>query len=201
MLSASKKEQTSLGRCSTVRWKRGTEKRHLLDTLQCRNGGTSAEVFRPCSELPSTTLTAAQAGGLTGTPCKSLPSCFGQALASPSFEYFIGICHCKDQSAAPSTFLGGYFTPGLSGLAHSRFPWGILSQLTLQKAHLVSRRGCDLPEGLPGASSAGPGAHTRCLPRVWGAWPEPSLVSADLHQHLSIPPFLLLPSTPPAEPR
>lgn len=50
------------------------------------------------------------------------------------------------------------------------------------------------------------GAHTSCLPYVWGAWPEPPLPSAvaDLHQHLSIPlslpPFLLLPSTPPAEP-
>lgn len=47
------------------------------------------------------------------------------------------------------------------------------------------------------------GAHTSCLPRVWGARPEPSPDSAvaDLHQHLSIPPFLLLPSTAPAEPR
>lgn len=169
-------------------------------------------VLRPCPELPNTTLTAARLEGSQGhpgkpgQPCKSLPSCFGQALASPSFAIFYQYLSLQrpkhSQSAALSTFLGGCFASGLSGLAHSRFPWGIISQLAPHKAHLVSRRGCDLPKDCQELAVMDHRAHTSCLPCVWGAWPEPSLVSAvaDLHQHLSISPSLP-PCCCPAQPR
>lgn len=68
-----------------------------------------------------------------------------------------------------------------SGLAHSRFPQGILfhlaptrqawplatNHLTFKGLGQVSRGGCNLPVGLPGAPSKRPrGTHRRAAPRL-----------------------------------
>lgn len=87
-----------------------------------------------------------------------------------------------------------------SGLAHSRFPQSILFHLAPRKASLaachkspdvhrpgqVSRKGCNLPRGPPGAPSKRPrGTHRFTAPRlgcVAGRTPG-CLQAADLHWH------------------
>lgn len=180
----------------------------LAGHCSAKNGGTLCRcVFRPCPELPNTTLTAAQAAGLTGTPRETsaalqIPS---QLLwAGTGFTEFCNILsvsvtaktevqpkccpeHLSEWEFCIWTFRFGPFQVSL----------GILSQPSPNKVHLMNRRVCDHPEGLPGASSDGPrGTHQLML----GVPPLGSAL-ADLQQHLSIPPFLLLPRTPPAEPR
>lgn len=166
MLSAPKKGQTSLVRCGTVRWKRNAPKSVPHWTL-C--SVKIEALLQPCVQtLPrapqhsTDSSTGWRAHRDTQGSLDSLanPSCYGQALASLNFAIFYQYLSLQrqrcSQSSALSTLLGGYFASGLSGLAHSRFPWGILSPLAPHEAHLVRRRGCDLPEGLPGASRDGP---------------------------------------------
>lgn len=83
MLSAPQKGQTPLVRCSTVRWKRKALKSVTRWTL------CSAKIealLQTCVQtLPRAPLTAAQAGGLTGTPRETWA-----ALQIPSQLLWVG---------------------------------------------------------------------------------------------------------------
>lgn len=169
MLSACKKGQTSSGRCSETEKNAQKSVTHWtlcsakMETLLQTGVQTLPRAPQHNTDSSSGWRAHRDTQGSPGSLANPFPAIWA-ALASPSFAIFFQYLSLQrpkcSQSAALSTFLSGCFASGLSGLAHSGFPWGILSQLAPHKAHLVSRRGCDLPEGVPGASSDRPwGTH------------------------------------------